>query len=133
MLVWCWPTSATSPERALFHASGEALDAIAAAAAACRAAAGWESYEAADDAFHRTLAQAADNLPLLALFDQLNAIRRTVAWGHVERRQPRPASDHTSFAEHDAIVAAIRARDPRQAGAAMRAHLRSVSARLFEE
>ncbi|MFT7107178.1 MAG: DNA-binding FadR family transcriptional regulator, partial [Yoonia sp.] len=38
---------------------------------------------------------------------------------------------HTSFAEHDAIVATIAARNPDAAHEAMRIHLRSVSDRLF--
>ena len=49
------------------------------------------------------------------------------------RKLPRPPVDHTSFAEHDRIVAAIEARDPAAAFAQMRDHLGSVSARLFGE
>ena len=90
-------------------------------------------YELNDDAFHRTLAEAADNLPLLAIFDQLNAIRRAVAWGNVERQSPRPPADHASFAEHEEIADAIEGRNPDAAHAAMRKHLRSVTARLFGE
>jgi DNA-binding FadR family transcriptional regulator len=122
--------SAIAREAAI-NASGEALDAIAAAATGCRKAADWAGYEAADDRFHRAVALAADNLPLLAVFDQLNAIRRTVAWGHVKRSEPRPGRDHTSLAEHDRIARAITDRDAEAAQDAMRGHLRSVSARLF--
>jgi DNA-binding FadR family transcriptional regulator len=96
-------------------------------------AASWREYEVQDDAFHRSLAEAADNLPLLAIFDQLNAIRRAVAWGNVERQSPRPPADHASFAEHERIADAIQARNPEAAHAAMRLHLRSVAARLFGE
>ena len=80
------------------------------------------------------MAEASDNLPLLAIFDQLNGIRRAVAWGNVERTSLRPPADHASFAEHERDR---RRRSPpatrRRALAAMRVHLRSVAARLFGE
>ena len=93
----------------------------------------WDTYEAQDDSFHRTVAEATDNVLLLALFDQLNQVRRAVAWNTVVRQSTRPPRDHSSFGEHDRILAAIEARDPAAAHAAMRAHLGSVSARLFAE
>lgn len=98
-----------------------------------RAASRWEAYEAQDDAFHRTIAEASDNLLLLSLFDQFNKVRRAVAWGNAERRSARPPSDHPSFAQHDAIAEAITSRDPQAAYDAMRHHLISVSKRLFAE
>lgn len=91
----------------------------------------WEEYEAQDDAFHRTVAEATENILLRALFDQLNQVRRAVAWNTVTRKSIRPERDHKSFAEHEEITAAIEARDPAAAHGAMRAHLGSVSARLF--
>ena len=93
----------------------------------------WREYEIQDDIFHRTVAEASDNLLLLSLFDQLNGVRRAVAWGNVTRRSAQPSPDHSSFAEHDAIAMAIANRDPVTAYEAMRAHLRSVSQRLFGE
>jgi len=96
-------------------------------------AADWDGYEMQDDAFHRSVAEATGNVLLLALFDQLNMVRRAVAWNAVVRKTDRPPRDHTSFAEHDQIAAAIEARDPAGAHSAMRAHLGSVSARLFGE
>ncbi len=93
----------------------------------------WEEYEAQDDTFHRTVAQATNNALLLALFDQLNQVRRAVAWNVVVRETARPAGNHSSFTEHKQITEAIDARDPARAHAAMRDHLGSVSARLFGE
>jgi DNA-binding FadR family transcriptional regulator len=49
------------------------------------------------------------------------------------RRTSQPSPDHSSFAEHEAIARAIVNRDPVAAYEAMRAHLRSVSQRLFGE
>ncbi len=93
----------------------------------------WDEYETQDDAFHRTLGEATDNILLLSLFDHMNQVRRAVAWNSVVRETKRPPRDHSSFAEHDRITSAIMARDPAAAHTAMREHLGSVSARLFGE
>lgn len=93
----------------------------------------WDTYEAEDDRFHRTIAEATGNVLLLELFDQLNQVRRAVAWNSVIRHSTRPPRDHSSFGEHNRIADAIAARNPADAHAAMRDHLGSVSARLFGE
>lgn len=93
----------------------------------------WDEYEAQDDNFHRTLAEATDNVLLLSLFDHLNGVRRAVAWNTVMRSSASPSRSHSSFAEHDAILAAVEGRNPMDAHAAMRTHLGSVAARLFGE
>jgi DNA-binding FadR family transcriptional regulator len=82
---------------------------------------------------HLHIAKSSDNLLLVALFQQLDQVRRAVAWGRVVRETARPSQTHTSFAEHDAIADAIAGRDPEAAYEAMRNHLRSVSDRLFED
>lgn len=115
------------------NASGDALMRMQRAIQRAHAATTWTEYEAQDDIFHRTVAEASDNLLLLALFDQLNQVRRAVAWGSVARLSVRPSRDHSSFAEHEAITAAIANRDPVAAYETMRVHLRSVSQRLFGE
>lgn len=94
-------------------------------------AATWDEYEAQDDAFHRGIALATNNELLLALFDQLNQVRRAIAWKTVERATDRPPHDHNSFAQHRAILEAIEARDADRAHAEMRTHLGSVEKRLF--
>ena len=118
---------------AAIGASGEALARIRMNRDRAREAATWDEYEARDDMFHRAIAEATGNVLLLSLFDRLNQVRRAVAWNTVVRKLPYPPADHSSFAEHDRIVAAIEARDPAAAFAAMRDHLGSVSARLFGE
>lgn len=116
---------------AALNASDEAVIRLKLARQKCRDAATWDEYEAHDDSFHRAVAEATDNVLLLSLFDQLNQVRRAVAWNNVVRKSKRPDPDHTSFGEHDKILAAIEARDPAAAHTAMRTHLGSVSARLF--
>lgn len=118
---------------AALHASEDAVQQLRKSRDCAIEAPNWEEYEAQDDNFHRTLAEAADNVLLLSLFDHLNAVRRAVAWNTVIRSSLRPPREHSSFVEHDAIFAAIEARDPTAAHTAMRAHLGSVAARLFGE
>ena len=65
------------------------------------------------------------------LLDTMNAVRRTVTWGRLRANRERPAPDHHSFAEHDAIVDAIEDRDRNRARDAMRAHLLNVERKLL--
>lgn len=118
---------------AAVNASGDTQTRMQRALERSKMASTWSEYEIQDDIFHRTVAEASDNLLLLSLFDQLNGVRRAVAWGSVLRKSARPSPDHSSFAEHDAIAKAIADRNPIAAYEAMRAHLRSVSHRLFGE
>ncbi len=118
---------------AAINASAEAINRINAAKERSKLASSWAEYEEQDDLFHRSVAEASDNILLVTLFDQLNQVRRAVAWGSVVRGTTRPPEDHKSFAEHDRIAAAIAAHDPAEASEAMRRHIGSVSARLFGE
>ncbi|SFQ96199.1 FadR/GntR family transcriptional regulator [Poseidonocella sedimentorum] len=118
---------------AAINASADEVARLKAIKEAAESAPDWDSYEAQDDHFHRAVAAATGNVLLLSLFDQMNQVRRAVAWNTVVRKSERPPRDHSSFAEHNALVDAIEARDPNAAQAAMRAHLGSVSKRLFEE
>lgn len=118
---------------AAINASEDAVSRIKIRRDRCEAAESWDDYEAQDDLFHRAIAEATGNVLLLSLFDHLNEVRRAVAWKSVVRSRPRPPRDHSSFTEHNRIIAAIEAREPTTAHAEMRTHLKSVSARLFED
>jgi DNA-binding FadR family transcriptional regulator len=120
-------------KEAAVNASGEALHRMRQAIDRSKDATTWKEYEVQDDLFHRSVAEASDNILLLTLFDQLNDVRRAVAWGSVTRETARPSPDHSSFREHDAIAVAISDRDPGAAYEAMRKHLGSVARRLFGE
>jgi DNA-binding FadR family transcriptional regulator len=113
------------------NASSQAVARLHAAHQRAMAAVSWDSYETDDDEFHRSVAQASGNVLLLSLLDHLNQVRRAVTWRQVIRHTEKPPASHSSFTEHDQIVAAIEARDPIAAHDAMRDHLRSVSNRLF--
>ena len=99
--------------QAAINATGYHIDELE-----CRlqAALTWRQYENADNRLHRTIAEASRNKVLLALFDQLNAILQTAV----------PPRDHHSFAQHDAIVRAIRERDQENAASIMKTHLEEV-------
>ncbi len=117
---------------AAINASTEAMAQLRVALERARSAKTWPDYEAEDDRFHQAIAAASDNPLLLYLFNQLNQVKRAVAWGAVVRDTPTPPEGHRSFREHETIVDAIEQRDAEAAHQAMRAHLHSVSGRLFE-
>lgn len=117
---------------AALNATSRHLDALRRCVKRTQKAATWRQYETADNELHRCIAEAADNRLLLALFDALNAVRRAVVWGLLRANQDRPPPDHHSFAEHDAIIAAIEERDLEGAGRAMYLHLRAVEHNLME-
>jgi DNA-binding FadR family transcriptional regulator len=119
---------------AALHATSADVDALHRCVVRTREAASWRQYETADNDLHRTVAAATGNRLLLALFDALNGVRRTVVWGILRRAgADRPPADHHSFAEHDRLVAAIAARDLNAAESAMRQHLRAVRHDLLDD
>ncbi len=118
---------------AAVNASREAVTRIKLAKDRAKQAQTWAEYEAQDDQFHRAVAEAADNILLLSLFEQMNKVQRAVAVTSVVRQTERPPENHSSFEEHERICAAIEARDSKAAYDAMRKHIGSVSARLFGE
>lgn len=115
---------------AALHASAAAITHLAVVAERSRRCASWREYEVLDTDFHRGVAEACASPTLLALFDQLNTLRRMVSWGKVSRVGAKPPDTHASFDEHDAIIEAIAARDPEAAEATMRRHLLSVALRF---
>ncbi len=116
---------------AALNATPSAIDEMAHCIRQTKAAREWRVYEIWDNRLHRAIAQATGNALLLSLFDTLNAVRRTVAWGRLRTYRLTPDLSHHSFAEHDAIFAAIADRDLDLAAACMRRHLQSVRQNLL--
>jgi len=116
---------------AALHATAAAIAKLHLNLDRARKAATWREYEALDNEFHRQIAEATGSTTLLALFDQLNTLRRMVSWGRIQRTSVKPPVDHPSFTDHSRIVAEVAARSPDAAQSAMRAHLRAVEIRLF--
>ena len=98
-----------------------------------RAVDSWDAYAELDWRFHNMLAAATGNILLTEIQQLLNQVRRRVVWGDLDTPPPRPRPDYHSFAEHEAIVAGIAARDPRAAAAAMRRHLEATRERLLNK
>jgi len=96
-----------------------------------REAGTWRQYENADNRLHRTVAEATGNTVLLALFDQLNSVRRAIVWGRLRDKPNHPPADHNSFGQHEAIVRAISERDQEGAYQAMHDHLMTVRESLL--
>lgn len=116
---------------AALHATTDDMEALDACVSGSRLAETWRQYESWDNRLHRAIAQAAHNALLLAVFDTVNAVRRTVVWGRLREDGPRPPANHHSFAEHEAIVRAIAERDLGSAAACMRLHLQTVQTLLL--
>ena len=117
---------------AALHTTSAEIAEMRACLVGSRQARNWRQYENFDNRLHRTIAKAAHNTLLLALFDTLNAVRRAVVWGRLRDQPVKPPADHHSFAEHELIVEAIEERDLDRAAARMRRHLQSVRRNLIE-
>lgn len=86
----------------------------------------YRAYSAHDAGFHRTLAKASGNEFLRDAIEHLQVHPQTLQLYFRYRRVITPeAAD-----EHDAILAAVRGRDPDMADAAMRTHIISTSERV---
>ena len=116
---------------ATVHATGAHLEEMRRCNRIQREAGTWRQYENADNRLHRTVAEATGNTVLLALFDQLNAVRRAVVWGRLRDKPDHPPADHKSFEQHETLVRAISERDQEGAYQAMHDHLVSVRERLL--
>ena len=120
-------------KEAAIHASSGAIERMRQAVFASREATTWPEYEKQDGFFHRSVAEASDNILLLQLFDQFNEVRKVVVGDTVVRDTSRPTETHKSFVEHDNILAAVERRDPQGAYDEMKKHIGSVASRLFGE
>ena len=91
------------------------------------------TYQAADEQFHRTVAEAARNALFLAVFDTLRASQCDAGWrrlgenGNCFKRQ----SVHAGF--HGDVAAAIAARDGERAQEVMHRHLSDVQSHILHQ
>jgi DNA-binding FadR family transcriptional regulator len=85
----------------------------------------WNVWAACDAQFHRLVAAASGNALLLAMFDTMQAGRSKQIWGRLGNSPFRELRYKHVLAEHGAVLAAIRERDPDGAAEAMRRHLTS--------
>lgn len=84
------------------------------------------AFASADAAFHRAVAQGANNALFLAMFESLISVLHQAGWRAIRQ----DGFDHSRQAEvsaqHAEILRAINSRDPVASEAAMRRHLTSV-------
>lgn len=80
------------------------------------------AYLACDRAFHSTIVQQLGNSRLTALYEEINLPLWLV---RAQQSAGTPQDARVSFAEHEAIFAALQARDPRAAAEAMAGHIES--------
>ena len=119
-------------QQAAMNATGMHIEELNRCLIAQREAQNWRQYENADNRLHRMIAVASGNIVLLALFDQLNAIRRAIVWGRLRQDSDIPPANHHSFSQHEAIIGSIAERDPEAASQMMRAHLEEVRDKLLQ-
>lgn len=91
----------------------------------------FEERDAADRAFHMLIAGATRNGALVLTVGNLWGMRRGDLWTKTEQHFHTAALRAKALADHEAIVAALAARDPVAARKAMRQHLARV-AREFQ-
>jgi DNA-binding FadR family transcriptional regulator len=82
--------------------------------------------DAADREFHVAIAQATGNTALAAVVNRLWDARAHPLWMRIEAHFHTPALRARTLEDHAAIVAALEARDPETARAAMHRHLARV-------
>ena len=119
-LVVAWATAADFGEMDRCLAGGEQAD-------------GYDEFELWDLALHRCI-MAASHSPLLArLYAVIEEARHSQFWGDLKRRSTSRERQRLYQADHQELVAALRARDADRAVEAMRTHLARVSSHLFDE
>lgn len=87
--------------------------------------------ETSDREFHLTIARATRNAAIVRTIEDLWDLRSTSPEAALLHSRARAADVKPRVDEHVAVVAALRARDPKKARAAMRAHLSAVMNHLL--
>ncbi len=108
------------------RASKDQLRRLREAAEHATAAEGSYAFSSADSAFHRSIAQGANNSLFLAMFESLMAVLNQADWRAVRQNTFSHSRKFEVSLQHGDIVDAITKRDPAGAEAAMARHLESV-------
>ena len=97
------------------------------------AAATVEAFETEDNALHEAIVAATHNQFLIGIYERVALLRRRAEWGKLKERSMTLQRRLAYQREHRLIVAALKARDPAAARAAVLDHLRHVCRNMFEE
>lgn len=95
------------------------------------AATNFETFEHWDSTLHQTIAKAARNQLLKAVFDSVNMIRWKTEWGHLKEMTLTRERRTVYEKQHKKLVQAILDRNVSQSEAIMREHLETVQNDLF--
>jgi DNA-binding FadR family transcriptional regulator len=90
----------------------------------------YEEFETWDLALHRCIMAASHSPLLVTMYGLIEAARHGQVWGDLKRRSGSAERRSQYQADHRAIVAALRARDPARAVEAMRVHVSRVQEHL---
>jgi len=85
-----------------------------------------------DSALHRTIAEAAGNSLLLAIFDMIDRIRQDATWRLLRERARSGERQQIYVEQHRRVIAAIAQREAHAAEQAMREHLEFVREGLLK-
>lgn len=118
---------------AAFHATPRQISELKTLSSQMRRTGEWEAYEDLDAAFHDLIAESAGNPLLHEVSRIVNSVRKAVVWGRLFLPANGPTEDYHSFAEHDAIVAALDRRDRAGARDAMRKHIESTLSTMMAD
>ena len=117
---------------AAVRASASEIRRIGLLVEATRTAEGPDVYERADAEFHRAIVEAAHNALFLAVFDSIVGSRGDAGWQRLSENG-RCFRKQAVYAEnHEAVAAAITARDGERAAQLMHEHLRGVQGHIFQ-
>ena len=95
------------------------------------ASASLAEFERWDGALHDAIAAATHNHAAISIARSLAKVRQNAQWGILKARSMTPERQSKLRADHRAIVAALRDRDPARARALLREHLLHVRAYMF--
>lgn len=93
----------------------------------------FEGFEKWDAALHQAIAEATHNRLIVDIYATITAARDHAEWGDLKRMSITAERRDFYRQEHREIVAALRARDAKQAEAALTRHLNRVKANLLGE
>jgi GntR family transcriptional repressor for pyruvate dehydrogenase complex len=89
-------------------------------------------YEQWDSAFHTKIAESVRNTMFWGVFRLINSVRKEQHWVSSRTRVFTDGVSEEMVRQHDAIVAAIAARDPDGAEQAMREHISTAGERMSQ-
>jgi GntR family transcriptional repressor for pyruvate dehydrogenase complex len=112
------------------RATRDQVERVRLAADHAAAAESSSAFETSDAAFHRALAEGANNSLFLAMFESITAVLRQSDWRAVRQSTFSHSRRSEVSHQHDDVVQAVVARDPFKAEQSMREHLLSVYAHL---